>query len=391
MSPRPQLGIGEYGHVHTTRDGKTWTALARFRDIDGITRRVKAQGTSKSGAEANLREKLSKRARSGDEVTGETRVQDLAERYYQVKLGEHLASNTYYSMRRDLDNHVIPRMGQQRIREATPQRIEAVVSSITKANGPSAALRVRNVMSGMFTLAARWSAIPANPVSFTLRPEIESKEVRALTLTEFLEMRAYAVDKVRPFTREERLARANGDRGRMGGKNRNPRTVDIIDFLIGTGCRAGEVAGIAWKDVHLDEDAPWVMIHQQVNRRMEGGVELTRTKEHDVRRLRIPAFAVDMLRRRRENAAGELVFMSERGGLMDPRVMSDTWRSTFRGSPWDWVTPKTLRKTVATLVAAEHGSGQAAQQLGHASDGVTKKHYIAPSLVPIDSHLSLEA
>lgn len=244
-------------------------------------------------------------------------------------------------------------------------------------------------MSGMFALAARWGAIPANPVSFTLRPEIEAKQIRALTLQEFLDMRAYAVERVRPFTQEERLARAGGDKTKMGGKNRNPRTVDVIDFLIGTGCRAGEVAGIAWEDVHLDDPAPWVKIHQQVNRKVGHGLELTRTKEHDTRLLRLPQFAIDMLLRRRENAEGDMVFHSERGGLLDPRMFSDTWRTTFKGSPWEWVTPKTLRKTVATLVATEHGSQQAADQLGHASDGVTKKHYIAASLVPIDSGLSL--
>lgn len=390
MSPRPQLGIGQYGNISTTKTGKTCVAMARYRDIDGVTRRVKAQGSSPSAAAAALKNKLDERSKSGEEVTPETRVTELAERYYAAKLAEKLASNTYYSMRRSLDNHVIPRMGQQRIREATPQRIEAVISAIAKANGPSAALVVRNVLSGMFNLAARWGAIPANPVTFTQRPEVESKPIRALTLPEFLAMRAYAVEKVRPFTHEERLARAGGDKSKMGGKNRSPRTVDMIDFLIGTGCRAGEVAGIAWADVHLDEDAPWVMIHQQVTRKMDTGVELKRTKEHDERRLRLPGFAVDMLHRRRESATGPMVFESERGGLIDPRVFSHVWRETFKGSEWEWVTPKTMRKTVATLVATEHGSKQAADQLGHASDGVTKKHYIAPSLIPIDSRLSLD-
>ncbi|WP_378735294.1 hypothetical protein [Nocardia brasiliensis] len=53
-----------------------------------------------------------------------------------------------------------------------------------------------------------------------------------------------------------------------------------------------------------------------------------------------------------------------------------------------WITGKTFRKTVATLIAAEYGPEQAASQLGHADDGVVaRKHYIdkpheAPDFTP---------
>jgi integrase len=91
---------------------------------------------------------------------------------------------------------------------------------------------------------------------------------------------------------------------------------------------------------------------------------------------------------------------------MDSRNVARTWRHTFRPDkaemaklsdkqldelyPWRWVTQKTLRKTVATLVDEAHGSVVASKQLGHAGDAVTKKHYIAQSLVPIDTGQALE-
>ncbi|MFD0362831.1 hypothetical protein ACFQZZ_15410 [Nocardia sp. GCM10030253] len=51
------------------------------------------------------------------------------------------------------------------------------------------------------------------------------------------------------------------------------------------------------------------------------------------------------------------------------------WRQAL-GEKFAWVTPKTFRKTVASLIADQYGPQAAARQLGHANDSVTKRHYI---------------
>jgi integrase len=70
--------------------------------------------------------------------------------------------------------------------------------------------------------------------------------------------------------------------------------------------------------------------------------------------------------------------------------MRSVWRDLFAGTDWAWVTQKTLRKTVATLINLELGSELAAKQLGHASDAITRKHYIEPSKVPHDQRSALD-
>ena len=203
-------------------------------------------------------------------------------------------------------------------------------------------------------------------------------------------MRDYAVERLKPLTFEQRLARANGDTARMGGKDRGRLPLDVMHFLLATGCRAGEVPGLAWEDVHLDDPEPWVEIRQQVIRVPGGGLVLTPTKEHDVRRLRLRGVVLEMLRERKATATGPMVFHTGKGGLLAPRNIATAWANTFKGSEWEWVTQKTLRKTVATLVNEAHGSVLASKQLGHASDKVTTAHYIAQSLVPIDTGQALE-
>ncbi|WP_280242970.1 hypothetical protein [Nocardia abscessus] len=61
------------------------------------------------------------------------------------------------------------------------------------------------------------------------------------------------------------------------------------------------------------------------------------------------------------------------GGIWDPDNFNRQWRQA-RGEKFAWVTPKTFRKTVASLIANQYDPQAADQQLGHANDSVTKRH-----------------
>lgn len=403
MSPRPMLGIGEYGHISTQTTGTTFVASCRYRDVDGKVRKVSAQGASKSKAEATLRKKLRGRASGTGDITSESPVTALAEVWYTGKEADPLLKyRTKERARSLLDNHIIPGLGSLTIRECTTARLEIFLQARTAAHGGETARLIRSVLSGMFATAARYDAVHTNPVTNTTVKQKPRTVPRALSLTEFVGMRTHATTRLQPLTTAERLERAAGDRARMGGANRSMLPLDLIDFLIATGCRAGEAVGMCWEDVHLSGPVPFVVIRQQVIREKGRGLVLAPTKERDVRRLAIPGFAVAMLERRatalleqqrKEQTEEKLtgpVFPNQRGNLSDPSNVRKMWRDCFRDSPWEWVTQKTLRKTVATLVSVEQGSDVAAQQLGHASDGMTKRYYIEPSREPLDQRGALE-
>jgi len=380
------------------------TARCRFRGLDGVTRQVSAQGvgvgrtekavilSGEKAARAALEAKLETMAQGSDELNSETRLSVLAELWYSSKLGEGLKYRTLERSRSVLDTHVIPGVGGLRIREASTAKLEVYVRKIAAERGAATAVIVRSVLSGMFSEAQRFDAVVVNPIAATRVPKRTKGEIRAMSFSEFEGMRARAVEALKPLTKEERLARANGDVRRMGGANRAQTPLDVIDFLIATGARASEVLGLCWGDVHLDGDVPFVRIHQQVIREKERGLVLAPTKERDVRLLALPAFAVDMLSRRLTLPTNQdgAVFTNVRGNLIDPSNMRSVWRRLFKGTEWEWVTQKTLRKTVATVIDMELGSELAAKQLGHTSDAVTRKHYIAPSKLPQDQRSALE-
>ncbi|MDR7086821.1 integrase [Aeromicrobium panaciterrae] len=70
------------------------------------------------------------------------------------------------------------------------------------------------------------------------------------------------------------------------------------------------------------------------------------------------------------------VFATGSGTWVSPNNVRRTWRKIREGTVFGEVTPHDFRRTVATLIAREHGSEGSAEQLGHTSDKVTKDHYI---------------
>jgi len=83
-----------------------------------------------------------------------------------------------------------------------------------------------------------------------------------------------------------------------------------------------------------------------------------------------------MLARRKIADKSDKVFPGRGDVWRRPANFHTTWKAA-RGEKWAAVKQKDFRTAVATLIANESGSQAAAGQLGHSSDAVTLKHYIA--------------
>ncbi|MEV8214991.1 tyrosine-type recombinase/integrase [Leifsonia sp. NPDC077715] len=95
-----------------------------------------------------------------------------------------------------------------------------------------------------------------------------------------------------------------------------------------------------------------------------------------MRDLKLPPFAVDMRMRRRVDSISELVFPSAAGTPRWPANVRRQWRQALQSTPYEGITPRDFRKAVATLLEAEQGIRAAQEQLGHASEAVTRRHYV---------------
>lgn len=370
---RPPLPIGERGNIKRTKqaDG-SWLAICRYRDIDGITRMVRATGTSGQKAENRLLVKLKQRA-SGDDITSEDRLSILAERWF---LTVDKSPGTKDQYRRVLDTHILAKpggIGSLRIREATTAALDSFIRRKAIAT-PTTAKQCRTVLSLMFGMAARYGAVTTNPVRDTAAPVVKRDKVRAMTMEEFQQF----------YTHLEGWANSKGY-----GPGRNRSVLDAVDLFIATGLRPGELLAIRFQDVDLK--AGTLEVTGTIKRTSDRGLHWQERpkSEHGQRVLRLPEFALSVLRRRKLAQAGGLVFTNRLGGIWEPANFSRVWVSA-RGEDWAWVKPSSFRKAVATIIEREAGSAVASKQLGHSSDAVTLKHYIERANAAPDSTVALD-
>ena len=103
----------------------------------------------------------------------------------------------------------------------------------------------------------------------------------------------------------------------------------------------------------------------------------------------LPRFAAELLRVRREFATpngNDAVFATRSGTWHQVVNIERRWRRTRKDTGFEWVTPHTFRKPVATLITAATTSELAWGQLAHSSSQVTRDHYIAKP--PVSANLS---
>lgn len=364
---RAPLPIGTSGQVSYSGPKGRITALTRFRDFDGVTRRVSAQGSSKAAADAALKEKLKARTHLGGlELTRDSTIKDLAERWLPTLTQSQATQDSY---RQKVDRYIIPGMGAWRLWEATTGRCEAFLRTLQQS-APAMASQSRVVLSLMMGLAVRYDILESNPVREVMMVSAEKKQVSALTPEQVQELRYHIRDWA-------------------AGKPHRGATVDAMEIFLATGLRPGELLALQFSDV--DWSAGTVAVTGTVKRDSVNGLhrQAFPKSESGKRVLTLPMFGIEILRRRKAAENGDLIFPNRDGNPMEPANFRRLWREA-RGELWAQVKPSSFRKAVATMIERESGSLIASRQLGHSSDAITKKHYIERDRNAPDSSLILE-
>lgn len=382
---RPLLPIGAWGEIHYVRRGAVWCARARFRDADGVTRLVQRNGKTKGAARSALLDHLSTRTATGTAaMSSESSLAAVAEDWLATLASRRLAPTTLRRYEDALRGLVLPALGQLRLREITAGRVQVFLDSVTSRLSTASAKHARTVVSQIMQHAVLHGAVARNPARELPRMRaVEQYAPRALSIEDIAAIRVGVARWERglsprpPASLAEQQAEQQPRRGRPPARD----LLDLIDVMLGTGLRIGEVLALRWSDVYLD-DEPAVIARGTVTYvpgRKPRAVDRSEvTKTGDVRRRRLPRFAAATLLRKRVNDlpnALDAVFPSSAGFWRDPNQVRKWWRAVRSELGFDWVTPHTFRRTVATLLAREASLDIAAAQLGD-DPAVAAQHYV---------------
>lgn len=367
--PRPPLELETWGRIRrATVKGKP-TAIAYYRDSDGITRLMQRSGRTGADAERNLVKALKKRLAPASEIlTPDSLVSDLATAWLDTKT--RLAEGSIRIYMNAIEKHIAPGLGSVRLIEVTVPRLDRFITSLTKSSGAGSATTAHVVLRGMFTLAARHGAVRPNPMTDVPAPE-KAKRVAKRA--------APNLDVVRSMrARFEEWDAGTEPRPEDDRRRRRPRAselLDTTDMIIGTGIRTGELLALQWDQ--LDLDAKLATIRRMIAQDRDGKFFVQGFTKSDAgyRELELPDHVVDMLLRRRVASYSAFVFASSVGTFRHPNNYRTSWREALHDTPWKGTTPKSFRKTVATVMRDELGIQAAKEQLGHEDERTTRLHY----------------
>lgn len=370
---RPPLPVGSWGDISVARNGEAWTARARFRDFDGVTRQVTRSAKTKGAARTALLDALTARTTPAtDDLTPSTKVAVLLEQWHAEHTADK-AAQTKARYRDAIRAHLTPGIGQLSVSECTVPALDRFLKTVAVHSGASAAMMCRVVLTGAFGLAVRHGAVKTNPVTHTAPIRRAQKEPRGLTPDEVLQVRQ-AIGEWQKGIRPDGTRRA----GRPPAQD----LLNVVDLMLGTGARVGELLAIRWPDV--DQQAGTLDITGTIVRRATKPATCFRQDHPKTsssrQRLMLPGFALDALTRQAvllpAANVGDLVFPSEVGGVRDPNSVRKQLTKALTPVGLGWVTPHVFRKTVATVLDRETDLSTASAQLGHAGTGVTSRHYV---------------
>ena len=182
---RPHLELGTHGRVRVYPDPACYRAVCLYRDWDGVTRQVQRQAKTKGAAERALALALRDRGRSGagQEITLDTKMADLAEKWFSELDGK--SPSTLQAYRDRLDRQVLPALGNVRVREISVGLLDRHLAAVRASHGPALAKMTKSVISGMCSLACRHDAMKSNPCRDVARiPSRPRRAPRSLTVDE---------------------------------------------------------------------------------------------------------------------------------------------------------------------------------------------------------------
>lgn len=264
-------------------------------------------------------------------ITPETTVDEMVAAWLDgLRARGHLEAKTIYEYARVLQRLVVPELGTVRLNELTTERINGVLADL----GTQSVNRQRKakvVTGAMLDVAVGSGALALNPVRGSISVRRPKSQTRTLTPPDLERVRAAVHAWV---SKEQPGPKATGD------------MVDVIDLMLGTGARIGEVLALRWSDVNLE--ARSVEIGATIE--TETGMGTYRKPLVPPRIVELSGFAIAVLCRRRARWQGgrlDAVFTTRNRTWQQVNNVKRRWRQIRKEAGLNRVTPDAFLQNVA--------------------------------------------
>jgi integrase len=359
MASRPKRKPSGSGTVYRRKDGR-YEAAVWVTTPSGQRRRKRVYGHSYEEAHEKY-VALMRQVHQGYRVATRSQRVDEYLRYWLEEVAKPgVRRTTYAKYETFIRLYLAPGLGKKRLEKLTTADVRAFLSA-QRDEGTSA-----HKMQAMH-------AILRTALQNAMREDLVARNVAALVRIPQAGPREF-----RPWSVDEAVTFLDAARG-------HPLYAAFV-LVIALGLRRGEVLGISWEDVDLENGT--VRVRQQLQR-IAGELQLTDVKtRRSGRMVPLPDLCVRALRKRKAEqaadrlAAGErwqetgLVFTTKHGTPVEPRNLARVFDLLCERSGVRRIRLHDTRHTCASLLAAAGTHPRTIMAiLGHSQIGVTMNVY----------------
>ena len=303
------------------------------------------------------------------------RIKDWAQQWLDNKT--NIKDGTRVAYQADIDNHILPALGEVYIKDLRPMHCQDFVLSLAKKKHPKtkkplSSKTVRNVVGtlhSMLDAAQRLELIAVNPANNLELPVVEKKAVKVII---------------------------DGAQQNLVKQIENNPYRNIILIGLHTGARISEVLGLTWPSIDFDSNT--ITIDKQLQRKRGQDIkrELVSTKTGNHRTIVVPQFIIDVLKDERHrqikarlkagkqwNNSLDLVFTREDGSPMPHTTIANSFKKAVTEIGCADYSFHALRHTYATEeIASGTDPKTVSDNLGHSTTQITMNVYAAAITAP---------
>ena len=350
------------GSIRKRKDGR-WEGryVAGHDPITGkmISRNV--LGKTQAQVKEKLRTAIENSKHLDYTQTGKYTVGQWMDEWFEAYAKVKVRPSSHQTYKGYIENHIKPNIGDIPIEKLTSLQLqkfyrllltEGRIPRIESEKQPRglSAKTVRNinqVISSAMDMAVRHKLILSNPTEGCELPKVEHREMKTLP-----------AEQLGAFLRE---AKESG-------------VYELYYLDLATGLRRGELLGLKWEDVDLQNGI--IHVRRQVAR-VDGEVkELPLKTKNSYRNISISQDAVAMLTEMEAHRSSDYVFPSSTGGPISPDSVNNMLHRVLKRAGLPSIRFHDLRHTFATL-ALQNGVDikTVSGMLGHFSAGFTLDTY----------------
>lgn len=365
-----------------TKDGKRFFKISVSRGYgktpyttrwywpDGWSKRTAEREAAKQAAAFELKcnqgevlnrsQAKEKAAQEAAEAARLKTVRQYADGVFMPSKEAIFSENARSSYRMFLDKHIYPILGDTLLTDVTPAMVTKLLVDFQKAGyAHASAVKLYNILNGIFEMAFLDDSIPMNPLLKVKRPsprkgEQAQEETKALTVKELSYVLSCAAQEPLKWRAYMNLAADSG-------------------------ARRGELCGLWWSDIDWREST--ITIRRNLQYTAQAGIYETSPKNGKIRMVDIGPETLALLRQLQTEQAGTCIskYVFTQDGTPAPmHPQSPTRYFKKFGAKYNVPSfhPHLLRHSSASIALTNGGDVvSTSERLGHSDTAVTLRMY----------------